>query len=112
MTRRCGEGIGAMGTSVTYVAGTYNGFVLLAAPILRTCQRTNRFPNGSAIFSHMNPLIHRLSRCHFSNVMFLSGVLMINIMVDTFQLSESNYNCNTYVLTCLWYIFEFSDSGK
>lgn len=43
-TRRCGDGMGAIGTSVTYVAGTYNGFVLLAAPILRTCQRTNRFP--------------------------------------------------------------------
>lgn len=26
-----------MGTSVTYVAGTYSGLVLLAAPILRTC---------------------------------------------------------------------------
>jgi len=41
MTRRWGEGIGAIGTSVTYVAGTYNGFVLLAAPILRTCQTTD-----------------------------------------------------------------------
>lgn len=51
ITNRCGEAIGAIGTSVTYVAGTYNGFVLLAAPILRTCQRTNRFPNASAIFS-------------------------------------------------------------
>lgn len=38
MARRFGEGMGAMGTSVTYVAGTYNGFALLAAPILRTCQ--------------------------------------------------------------------------
>lgn len=36
MTRRLGEAMGAMGTSVTYVAGTYNGFALLAAPILRT----------------------------------------------------------------------------
>lgn len=41
VTMRWGEGIGVMGTSVTYVAGTYNGFVLLAAPILRTCQRTD-----------------------------------------------------------------------
>lgn len=43
MARRCGEGIGAMGTSVTYVAGTYSGFVLLAAPILRTCRGINGF---------------------------------------------------------------------
>lgn len=41
MTRRGWEGCGARGTSVTYVAGTYSGFVLLAAPILRTCQRLN-----------------------------------------------------------------------
>lgn len=40
-TRRWGDGIGVIGTSVTYVAGTYNGFVLLDAPILRTCQRTD-----------------------------------------------------------------------
>lgn len=39
ITRRLGGGMGAMGTSVTYVAGTYNGFALLAAPILRTYQR-------------------------------------------------------------------------
>lgn len=47
MARRFGEGMGAMGTSVTYVAGTYNGFALLAAPILRTCQQfsaSNVFP--------------------------------------------------------------------
>lgn len=56
MTRRWGEAIGAMGTSVTYVAGTYSGFVLLAAPILRTCQRANRNPNAFPIFSHVDPL--------------------------------------------------------
>lgn len=49
VTRRLGEGMGAMGTSVTYVAGTYNGFALLAAPILRTCRKIFRFRFVSCI---------------------------------------------------------------
>lgn len=49
-TRRWGEFMGAMGTSVTYVAGTYSGLVLLAAPIRRTCPNGNATPISAARF--------------------------------------------------------------